>query len=222
MSLMKSFLLSSLCILSSVSFAAEGKVEVRFLAERIPADLGLVVLAAEEARSESFSLPMNNLSAPQTPPARLFSVWSEKNGKSISTVQLPEEGNSFIALLIPTPDNAGYKAEIMPYRNPKFKPGDIYFYNLADKSVLGYVGTSKFILEAGKSRVLTPEGAREAKFYDVGLGVREEEGDKLLAMTRWPEAQNTRYYVFFFTDPKTKLITFRGIDEYVAPEQPAP
>lgn len=222
MSLLSSFIIFLLLLASPVSLAAVGKVEVRFLAERLPRDLGPVVLAAEEARSDPFNLPMNNLSAPQIPPTRLFSVWSDKAAKSLSTVKLPEEGNSFIVLLIPTGEKESYTAVVMPYRNPKFKPGDIFFFNLADKSVLGYVGTAKFILETGKSRVVTPEGAREAKFYDVGLGVREEEGDKLLAMTRWPEAQNMRYYVFFFTDPKTNLVTFRGVDEFIPPEKPAP
>jgi hypothetical protein len=125
-------------------------------------------------------------------------------------------------LLVRLPGKAGYSTLVMPYRNPKFKVGDIYFLNLADKSVIGYVGTTKFLLEAGKSQVVTPKGVREAKFYDVGLGVREEDGDKLLATTRWPESKQTRFYVFFFTDPKTKRVTFRGVDEFVMPEAPAP
>lgn len=222
MHLMSPLMIFLLFLAAPASYAAEGKVEVRFLAERIPADLGPVVLATKEARSAPFNLPMNNLSPPQTTPARLFSVWSEKHGKSLSTVKLPDEGDSFIALMITLPEKAGYTTVVMPYRNPKFKPGDIYFYNLADKPVLGYVGTTKFIIEAGKSHIVTPEGAREAKFYNVGLGVRGEDGDHLLATTRWPESPHTRFYVFFFVDPKTDRITYRGIDEFVAPEKPAP
>ena len=219
---MKSFTLSLILLAVPFSYAAEDKLEVRFLAERIPADLGQVVLAAEEAHSEPFDLPMNNISAPQSPPGRLFSVWSEDHGKSLATIKLPEEGDSFIVLMITLPEKVGYNPVVMPYRNPKFNPGDIYFYNLADKPVLGYVGTTKFIINAGNSQIVTPKGAREARFYDVGLGVREEDGDKLLATTRWPETENIRYYVFFFIDPKTKLITFRGVDEYVAPEISTP
>ncbi len=217
---MRSLALSLLLLASLSPHALAAKLEIRFLAERVPADLGPVCLATEDARSDPFTMPMNNLSAPQTPPARLFNIVSVEKGGSLTTVKLPEEGDSFIALLVKLPGQAGYSPVVMPYRNPKFKVGDIYFLNLADKSVLGYVGTTKFILEAGKSEVVTPGGAREAKFYDVGLGVREEEGDRLLATTRWPESKHMRYYVFFFMDPKTNQITFRGVDEFVAPPPP--
>lgn len=219
---MKLLALSLLFLAPQSQLAFADGPEIRFLAERVPGDLGPVCLATEDARSEPFGMPMNNLSAPQTPPARVFNIVSIEEGGTLATVKLPEEGDSFIALLVKLPGKPGYSTVVIPYRNTKFKDGDIYFLNLADKSVLGYVGTTKFILEAGKSEIVTPDGAREAKFYDVGLGVRDEDGDRLLATTRWPESKHTRYYVFFFMDPKTNQITYRGVDEFVPPEQPAP
>lgn len=103
-----------------------------------------------------------------------------------------------------------------------FKIVDLYFLNLADKPLIGYVGTTKFILQPGKSEVVTPAGAREAKFYDVGHGAREEAGNKLLAATRWPEREQMPYHVFFFMDPKTQRITYRCVDEFVPPSTPGP
>jgi hypothetical protein len=196
----------------------KGGIEIRFLAERAPDDLGKISLAHEEQRSEPFDLPVNNLSAPQKAPARVFSIRSVERDLALANVQLPDEGNSFIALLISSPE--GYVPVIMRYDDPKFRPGDIYFHNLADKTVLGFVGTAKFVLPAGRSTILTPKGARQEKFYDVGLGVREAEGDRVLATTRWPEDNLARLYVFFFIDPKTGRITYRGVDEFVEPVKP--
>lgn len=197
------------------------KVEVRFLAESAPADLGQVLLANADVRSEPFDLPVNNLSQPQTPPSRLFSVWSVAKNVSIATVTLPEEGKSFIALLVPSP-KGGYSPIVMRADDPAFKPGDIYFQSLVDKTVLGFVGTSRFTLEPGRGTILRPKGARAEKFYDVGLGVREKDGDRVLAQTRWPEDDQTRFYVFFYMHPETKLIAYRAVDEFVGKPAPAP
>ncbi|HCC21017.1 MAG TPA: hypothetical protein DEP88_07190, partial [Verrucomicrobiales bacterium] len=100
----------------------KGEVEVRLLAERIPKNLGKILLATKEARSDPFDLPMNNLSKPQKPPARLFSIWSVDRNASIATVKLPEDGKSFIILLLPD-SKPGYKPVIIPFRDPNFRAG---------------------------------------------------------------------------------------------------
>jgi len=83
--------------------------------------------------------------------------------------------------------------------------------------VLGRVGTAKFELAPGKNTVLRPKGARAEKFYDVTLGVREKDGDRVLSMTRWPEDPLARFCVFFYVDPATRLVTYRAVDEFVEP-----
>jgi len=103
----------------------------------------------------------------------------------------------------------------MPFDNPNFKAGDIYLNNNANKTVLGLVGTSKFLLKPGLGTVLRPKGAREERFYDVRLGVKEAEGNRVLRQTRWPKSEHMRFYVFFYTDPKTKRVTLRAVDEFV-------
>ncbi len=196
-----------------------GDLTVRFLAERVPGGLGEVLLASDKVRGKPFNLPVNNLSDPIVPPARLFSVRPAAKDVSLADVTLPEAGKSFIVLLIPSP-SAGYKAVVISAGDPKFKPGDVYFYNHADKPVLGYVGTAKFILQPGTGQTLRPAGAKEEKYYDVGFGVREKEGDRALSTTRWPVDDKMRSYVFFFVNPSTKRLDFRAVDEFVPPEKP--
>lgn len=200
------------------SARAESALKVRFLAERMPADIGQVALAAKEVKSTPFDLPVNHLSDPQTPPQRLFSVWSVGKNMSLATITLPEKGDNFVVLLIPAAEG-GFKPVVIAAKDKEFAPGDIYFYNHADKTVLGYVGTAKFILKPASGKVLRPEGPDpEGPYYQIGLGVRDETGDRPLSTSRWPIQQNMRMYVFFFINPRTQRLDFRAVDEYVEPE----
>ena len=192
---------------------------VRFLAESAPVDLGPVQLVADKHQTTPFALPVNNLTRPQTPPGRVFSVWAADKKVSLATVTLPDDGKAFIVLLVTSP-KGGYVPVVMPADDTTFKAGDVYFYNHADKPVFGYVGTAKFTLAPDHSTILRPTGARAEKFYDVGLGVREPEGDRVLSATRWPEDHRSRFYIFFYVNPATKRIAYRAVDEFI--EKPAP
>jgi len=211
-------------LLSSILQAQEADrsdLNVRFLAERAPAGLGQVVVAAEKAKSAPFDLPTNNVSPPVAAPARAFELRSAAKDVSLAKISLPDAGKSFIVLLVPAAAG-GYQPVILRADDPAFKPGDVYFYNHADKTVLGYVGTAKFVLEPAKGQILRPQGARPEKFYDVGFGVREKEGDRALSTTRWPVDDKQRSYIFFFTNPTTKRVDFRAVDEFVEPAPAAP
>jgi hypothetical protein len=193
---------------------AEG-LEVRFLAQQVPRNLGKVeLLAAEEYRSAPFDMPMNNLSRPQKTPARLFKVWAVERNESIATVKLPEEGNSFVVLLL-TSAEGGYSPLVMPFDNPNFRGGDIYFYNNANKTVLGFIGKTKFSLTPGKGTTVTPSGLENNRYYHVTLGIREAEGNRVIKSMKWPSSKTVRNYVFFYVDPKRKRITYRAVDEFV-------
>jgi hypothetical protein len=205
-------------IAAAQASATKGGLKVRFLAERAPEAIGQVMLVAKEAKSAPFDLPTNHLSDPQTPPQRVFSVWSAAKNVSLATVTLPEQGDSFIALLIPAAEG-GYKPVVISAKDDDFRPGDIYFYNHADKTVLGYVGTAKFTLAPALGKVLRPAGpSTEGPFYEIGLGVREQDGDRPLSTARWPVQKDIRMYVFFFINPRTQRLDFRAVDEFVEPE----
>jgi hypothetical protein len=193
-------------------------IKVRFLAEQAPKEIGEVTLAVEDKHSANFTLSANNLSEPQVAPARAFKLQTVIKNLPLAAIALPDAGKSFIVLLVPVP-TGGFKPLVLRADDPGFKPGDTYFYNHSDKTVLGFVGTAKFTLEPGKGQSLHPEGARPEKFYDVGFGVREKDGDKPLSSTRWPVEPNIRSYVFFFTNSQTKRVDFRAVDEFVDPEK---
>lgn len=194
---------------------------IRFLAERVPTELGEVVMSFEKERSTPFTLPSNHLSEPLVPPARTFQLRAVNPDLPLCPVTLPEQGKNFIAILIPNP-KGGYQTIVIPADSPDFKAGDVYFYNHASKTVLGYVGTAKFILQPGKGQTLRPSGARKENFYDVGFGVREKEGDRALSSTRWPVDDKVRSYVFFFENPKTRRLDYRAVDEFINPAQEKP
>lgn len=208
----------SLTTFSQAQTSKKGGAKVRFLAERVPTELGAVELAAEEIRSPAFELPINNLSDHQDAPARAFKIVPEGKNTSIANVILPEDGKNFIVMLVPA--SIGYQAIVMTESDPNFRPGDVYFYNHATKPVLGYVGTAKFTLAPGKGKTLRPKGAREEGFYDVGFGVKEKDGNRALSTTRWPVEEQIRSYVFFFVNPSTKRLDFRAVDEFVPPDEP--
>ena len=200
---------------------AKGGVSVRFLAERAPGDIGEVVMVAGEARGKAFKLPVNFLSEAQPAPGRVFTIQPVAKAVDLATVTLPEEGKAFNVLLVPAA-KGGYTPVVIPAGDPAFKAGDVYFYNHSPKTVLGFVGTAKLILASGKGQILRPEGPRKDQHYDVGFGVREKEGDRVLSKSRWPVDLTNRTYVFFYVNPKTQRVDFRAIDEFIPPEKPAP
>ncbi len=214
---MKRLIILAFLILARLAHGQDDGLEVRFLAERAPKELGEVVMAAGEKTSQPFVLPVNNLSEALPAPGRKFSLRVAGHDKPLAEVALPGSAKSFIVLLIPS-RAGGYSSVVIAADDPKFQPGDVYFYNHGDKPVLGYVGTAKFILQPGTGRTLTPAGARAEGFYDVGFGVREESGDRALSTTRWPVEERIRSYVFFFVNPETRRIDFRAVDEFVPPE----
>ncbi|MBK1827771.1 hypothetical protein [Haloferula rosea] len=210
-------ILLAVLLVGSLLHAAEPNV--RFLAERVPKELGSVSMFAEEARSEPFSLPTNHLSQAQPAPGRRFVLRPEGKEMTVAKVALPEDGKSFIVLLLPS-RKAGYETVVIRDDAPNFRPGDVYVHNNASKTVLGYVGSTKFTIAPAQGKSIRPEGARDEGFYDVGFGVREKAGDRALSKTRWPVEEQIRSYVFFFMNPETQRVDFRAVDEFVAPEKP--
>lgn len=197
--------------------ALQAQETIRFLAERAPVGLGQMRMSTGDKRSAPFDLPTNHLSEPMPVPAREFQLRAVQPDVALATLTLPEGGKSFVAILIPDP-KGGYKPVVMRADDPGFKAGDVYFYNHAAKTILGYVGSAKFELPPASGKTLRPAGARAENFYDVGFGVREESQNRVLSTTRWPVDPTIRSYVFFFINPSSKRLDFRAVDEFVPPE----
>ena len=212
----------TLLLFSCVSLLAQpekkSEIEIRMVAERLPARLGKVALVSGEDRSEPFQLPMNNLSEPRLVSSRVFQLVSVEQNVSVAKVALPAQGKSFVLLLIPTADK-GYSPIVLPYNTPNFKAGDIYLYNNAKDTVVGMVGDGKFSVDPGKGTFFRPVIKDDNKrYHDVGIGVKFESGDRVISTTRWPKSNNTRYYVFFYVNPRTNRVAYRAVDEFLEPE----
>lgn len=211
-------LLACLLVAPLLRAAPAGNLEVRLAAQAAPKNLGPLVLATEETRSAAFDLPLNHLSEPIAAPGRIFRIELAANPTPLATITLPETGRSFVILLVPGAES-GFEAVVIPARNGTFRPGDYYCHNTSNKPVLGKVGTTKFVLPPRTGEVVRPQGAREGRFYDVTLGVREGEGSRVISTSRWPVGNQMRTYVFFFDNPKRGDVDFRAIDEFVPPEE---
>lgn len=210
-------LLVSLAASCGVLIAAGGKLEIRFLAERVPPGFGQFYMVAGEVRSAPFEMPSKYLSEPFAPPAREFQIRSGEPEITLCSIRLPEKGASFVAILIPDP-KGGYRSLVIRSDDPDFRPGDICFYNHTDQTILGFVGSVNFSLDSSSHKVLRPTGARAENFYDVGFGIRKEDQDRVLSTTRWPVDPMIRSYVFFYLNPATNRLDYRAVDEFVEPK----
>ena len=208
----------------SATLAAGEGPSLRFLAERAPENLGEVLLAVGDKLTPPFALSSERLSDPIPAPARKVELRLKDKPLVLAEIVLPELGSAFIVLLIPDP-KGGFLPVIIRADDVNFKGGDVYFYNHTPKPVLGYVGTAKFMLKPEEGKLLRPAGAKEETYYDVGFGVREAEGDRVMRTLRWPVLTRSRSYVFFYQNPVKNRIDFRAVDEFVAPQaevQPSP
>ena len=82
------------------------------------------------------------------------------------------------------------------------------------------MGSVKFVIGGSSGRIVRPEGAKAERYYDVGFGVREEQGNRMLSTTRWPVDDHSRSYVFFFQNPTSGRLDYRAVDEFVPPPAP--
>jgi hypothetical protein len=215
------YLALSLSLLSSVDAQSGRKkdVEVRYVAQAAPKNLGKLVMAAEEGlRSEPFILPLNNLSDRFVVPARAYRLEMEEKTLPLASVTLPAEGNDFIILLVPAL-KGGFEPIVIANDGVSFRPGDFYVHNVSQATVVGKVGTTDFSVGKRTGRVVRPKGARENRFYDVLIGVRDDEGVRVISSSRWPVQPQMRTYVFFFDDPRRGRVDFRAVDEFVPPKE---
>lgn len=211
------FLLLGTSVLSAQDKASG--LQVRFVAQHLPKGLPEVVAVAGEESSEPFKIPKNNLSERFKVPGREFILQTASPVKQLSKVTLPEAGSDFIVLLVPGTETV-FRAIVLNSRNAAFRPGDFYLLNTSKETIVGKVGTTQCMLKPGEGEVVRPAGAKEEKFYDVLLGIRDgEKSARPLSSSRWPLSKRMRTYVFFFDDAAKKNVDFRAVDEFVPEEK---
>lgn len=192
---------------------------VRFVAQQVPTDMPRVVMRTEDKISDPFELPVNNLTPKLKSPARTFHLTLENRNISIGSVKLPEEGESFVILLLLAKKD-GYHPIVLPAAANSFRPGDIYLHNHSDQAILGKIGDKSFTIPPGKGLIHHPSGAVAKTYYSVAFAIRGKTGkDRFLTTSRWPVNHRNRSYVIFHNDPSTGRVKFRAIDEFIAPVQ---
>ncbi len=193
----------------------ERGVQVRVLAEQAPDSIGKVCFTFGEAKSDTFTLPVNGLSAPIPVPARAMALKMADKDVSLCNLTLPEAGKSFAIILV-VAKPSGYSPIIVRTDDPAFKAGDVLFINRSDKTILGKLGDTAMAVKPGTTQQSRPTGAKENTYYDIALGTRDSTGDKVLSTTRWPVDNTLRSYLFFFTTVDGRT-TYRAVDEFVPP-----
>jgi len=193
----------------------ERGIQVRVLAEQAPEALGKVCLVFGEAKSDTFILPVNGLSAPIPVPARTMALKMADKDVSLCNLTLPEAGKSFAIILV-VAKPSGYSPIIVRTDDPAFKAGDVLFINRSDKTILGKLGDTAMAVKPGTTQQSRPTGAKENTYYDIALGTRDAAGDKVLSTTRWPIDNTLRSYLFFFTTADGRT-SYRAVDEFVPP-----
>ena len=194
----------------------KGAIQVKFLAEQVPAGMGQVYLAMDKLKSKPFVLPTNNLSQPVGVAVRDLVLRTETKDLPLASITLPGEGKAFAVVLVAAKPS-GYKAIVVRSDDPGFRAGDVYFINRSARQVQGRLGSTQIMLEPGTVTKSRPASPKQNSYYDVAFASREDDGWKIISQSRWPVDNQVRSYVFFFTsaDGRTR---FRSVDDYILPE----
>lgn len=194
---------------------SDGSVQVRFLAEEAPEQLGQVALFFGKEKSQGVTLPTNQLSPPVSVSGRALVLKTLEKEIPLCAITLPENGSAFAVILV-VAKPAGFRPVVVRTDDPNFKAGDVYFINRSEKTILGKLGATTLALKPGESSKNRPSGAVNNTYYDIAFATRDEIGDKVISSTRWPVDENLRSYLFFFTNAEGRT-TFRAVDEYMTP-----
>lgn len=194
----------------------EEGLQIKLLAEVAPPNLGKVYFASGEIKSAATALPTNELSQPVAVGARELLLKTIDKDITLCPIKLPDAGKVFVVILVAAKPS-GYNPIIVRIDDPSFKVGDVVLINRSEKTVLGKLGDTPLVLNAGEVKKSRPTNPKENAFYDIAFAIREPAGDRLISSTRWPIDDSLRSYVFFFTNAEGRT-TFRAVDEFVIPE----
>ncbi len=190
------------------------KTTIRFAAQVLPPGITEIEMATPETRTEKFTLPLHNLTDPLNPPARAFVLKEAGTEQSLATITLPPAGQKFVILLV-IGEKPGFTPVIIPVDSGKFKADQVYAFNSSKKTILGKAGGTKFAIPPATGTIIKPSGAVDGRYYDIALAQRDDTGDRLVSTNRWPVAETSRSYLFFYTDPTTPIVRFRAFSEHV-------
>jgi hypothetical protein len=135
----------------------------------------------------------------------------------ILTITIPEIGKRFALVLLPDPGNnpkVPYRHLLIRTDGLKFDASDLYMINFTAVAIGGNLGDSKFVLEPGKSKVVTPKPGGDERMYQAQFYFQHEDKPRMFNDTRWPLAATARVYLFFVPDPVRQSISYVSFREY--------
>jgi len=119
-------------------------------------------------------------------------------------------------LLVFVAGNDGFEVTMVHVPPSRMKGGDRYIINATDSRLsLQYRGAKAVVIPPGKADILAGPGRDEVTLVDVA--VQQEQGEQWRVVSRetWPCDPRVRKFLIVFRSPRTKHITFHGVEELV-------
>ena len=214
--------------------APDRPLQLRFAAFALPGGSASFVLLEIDReggvveRSEPFIVASRNLGAPVSVSRRRLALASASAnaplGAQLSEVdalvplRLPETGDVFIALLVPTAGKPGkLEPVVLQADTAAMPPGSIRFFNLGDSRLAWRLGEKTGILEArGRASVDPPEREDGRAAFPVEFYFEKEQSARRFASTTWVYRSAVRSFVFFFPDAETGRYRYRVFEDFPA------
>ena len=140
-----------------------------------------------------------------------------ENPEALLKITIPDAGKRFAVVLLPAPGNdpkVPYRHLLIRTDGLKFDASDLYMFNFTGVAVGGTLGETKFALEPGKSKVVTPKPGVDDRMYQAQFYFQQEDKARMFNDTRWPLSTSARVYVFFVPDPVRQTISYVSFREY--------
>lgn len=137
--------------------------------------------------------------------------------EALLKVTIPDAGKRFALVLLPAQGDdpkVPYRHLLIRTDGLKFDVSDLYLFNFTGVAVGGSLGESKFVIESGKSQVVTPKPGVDGRMYQAQFYFQNEGQARMFNDTRWPMSLTARVYVFFVADPERQSITYVSFREY--------
>ena len=132
-------------------------------------------------------------------------------------IPLPDGGTRFALVLWPaaaSETDRVYRHILIRTDDLRFNTSDLHLMNLTKVPVGGTLGTRRFTLNPGGSKIIRPDPPAGDRMYQARFFHEIDGQARLFSDTRWPLAASARVYLFFIPDAQGQSITYLSFREY--------
>jgi hypothetical protein len=202
----RTFLFLTAALLLSVPLMAQER-SLRAVFFQRPPDMPKTAVLYHPATNVEVNLPPMNLSEPVSIPAgdQVFAILPQalQPGDPIPPgapqIKVPGAWQRVILLFFPDQSNKVFPVRALPVDGSldKFKPGDLFCYNLSTAEVAGTLGEAKFRIAEGQSAIIKPSRT-ESGDYPVAIDclLPGETRSSPLCRTTWRHDTEIRQLLF--------------------------